>query len=200
MFLNEKEVVRQKRSHPMKVNASCPNCQTSLEFEIEEGVSNKDVVCSNCGAEFTMQCSGQDCEWHEHGEPRATVLSAVYLKTNKPHIASMLLGVSGVLSVITALVYLVPGMPHLGPFLEFIYTMPLGQVAVGLVTLFGALCAFFAMFCCYMRQWYRYAVLSCALSVLGAGLFIGVVLSLIGLFLIVDAKGEFDDGEKNRFF
>lgn len=184
----------------MKVSANCPKCKASLQFDIEEGVTSKDVVCSNCGAEFTMECSDQDCEWHEHGEPRATILSAVYLKTNKPHTAMMLLGVSGILSVITALVYLVPGMPHLGPFLEFIYTMPLGQVAVGLVTLFGALCAFFAMFCCYVRQWYRYAVLAAALSVLGAGLFIGVVLSLIGLFLIVDAKGEFDDGEKNRFF
>lgn len=101
-----------------KGSITCPKCGQKIIAEIHKDVSTFHLICPNCNHHFKVVTSQinlsdtssdasvnveTDCKWEEHGEPRKTILSSIKPRTDKPMIASVLLIIVILITLISAL-------------------------------------------------------------------------------------------------
>ena len=192
----------------MKGKTTCPKCKHEFVMDMPDTSKKLEITCPNCTHSFIIKrtCkegTEDECWWEEHGEPRKTILSSIKKKTNKPIIASFLLLTTGILGVVTAVIYnSINGQSISG--LEFITNnLPLLSFNKLVLSIFIVIFSIFALIgsiTVFNRRYYVFTALCAFIGIFSIGLFVGFILSIVALELIIVSKDEFENGTKGKEF
>ncbi|MFH1101908.1 MAG: hypothetical protein V1726_07735 [Methanobacteriota archaeon] len=194
----------------MKIQVTCPQCNTQITFDENQHLTDiHQVDCPKCHLSFTVQpsdlvpCPAPECGWEEYGEPRKTILSSMRKISNKPKIAGVLLLVMGILGLLTAILSdtafgsLLPGVNLI---LTFLSTANVDKIILSILL---AICAFFAIggaVTAFKRRYFLFTILCIIIGMFSIGLYIGLGLAIIALWLLFTSRDEFEDATKGKVF
>lgn len=192
----------------MKGKTTCPKCKHEFVMDMPDNTDKHEIVCQKCNHSFVikLKCkeeSKDECWWEEHGEPRKTILSSIKKKTNKPTIASFLLLATGILGMITALLYSSSnGQPISG--LEFITNnlpfLSFNKLALTIFIIIFSIFALIGSITVFKRRYYAFTAVCAFIGIFSIGLFVGLVFSVLALDLIIVSRDEFENGTKGKVF
>jgi len=194
----------------MKIQVTCPQCTTLITFEEKDHLSEiHQINCPKCYLNFTVQpsdlvpCPSPECGWEEYGTPRKTILTSTKKMSNKPKIAGFLLLIMGIFGLLTALLSeltiggLLPGVNNILSFLSMTH------IDKNIFSLLLAVCSLFALggaITAFKRRHFFFTVLCVIIGMFSIGLYVGLVLAVIALWLIFSSRDEFEDETKGKVF
>lgn len=177
-------------------------------MDVPDDSEKHDIECPKCSHSFIIKrtCkdeSDDECWWEEHGEPRKTILSSIKQKTNKPIIASFLLLATGILGIITAVIYNSGGI-QLIPELDFITSnlslLSFDKFALSISLIIFSIFALVGSITVFKRRYFVFTAICAVIGIFSIGLLVGLILSIVALELIIVSRDEFENGTKGKVF
>jgi hypothetical protein len=192
----------------MKGKTTCPKCKHEFLMDVPDDTEKCGIKCPKCNHSFIIKrvCkneSDEECWWEEHGEPRKTILSSLKKKTNKPTIASFLLLTTGILGVLTAVLFgssngqIVPGLDFIASSLSL---LSLDKLALSILLVIFSIFALAGSITVFKRRYFVFTTICAFIGIFSIGLFVGLILSIVALELIIVARDEFENGTKGKMF
>jgi len=191
----------------MKGKTICPSCSHEFSLDVPDDQDTHSLSCPKCKHSFTIKrvCHDEeekDCGWEEHGEPRKTILSSLKQYTNKPMFASFFLLAVGVLGLFTSVIYWSSDrlFVELEEIISYLPGPVTNNVLVAVFLIVFSCFAFLGAITSFKRKYFTLSMICAFLGVFSIGLFVGMVLSIVALWLIASARDEFENGTQGKVF
>lgn len=191
----------------MQVKSTCPNCHREVVTEFDKPTQQAMISCPHCEHSYTIHGTAcppaEVCTWEELGEPRKTVLSSIRPRTHRLLAASLLLVVLGILGLVTAgVVYTGQEdfLPGINLVIHYLSAFPFEKIVFAGVFVIFSVFAFTGAYSAYMRRNFVFTVLCTVLAMFSIGLYVGLALGIISLWLIYTSRDEFEHGAKGKVF
>jgi len=192
----------------MKGKTTCPKCKHEFVMDVPENKDKHVIKCPECHHSFTIIRTAHttiynENVWEEYGEPRKTILSSIKKRTNKPFIASFLLLTTGVLGILTAVIYHSRenlNISLIESIISNLSWLPFGNIVLSSMLVIFSIFALIGSLTVYKRRYFLFTVICAILGIFSIGLIVGLIFSIIALQLIIVSRDEFENGTKGKVF